>query len=358
MKAAGRSYRWIACLILFVASAVAAADPPLQSPSRFHLGGFADVELHTSSDNVREGLDLAELDLYSTAQLSDAWSGLAEVVAQRGWSKRDRSDHAVGELDLERLYVGYSTSDAFRLEIGQTHTGIVRWNEREHRSRILQTPIDVPAIARRPQDDGAWPLRFIGVWASGRTRGPLGLTWGIGGGAGSGAARDMIPVLNRDRSPAGFLSLSSSPAAVRGLEVGVAVYAQHIPAKPDALRERDVTFSANYVNSGTEIRVEWARMDHSLTRQAGTYRSTGYYALFSKRLSGALERARPYLLLDRLSLAAGEPYLSEATAENAWAAGMRYDISRRFSIKGEYRSQRAPEGDREALLGLQFGLSF
>src|SRR6266850_1188060 len=95
MKAAGRSYRWIACVVLFVASALAAADPPLQSPSRFHLGGFADVELHTSSDNVREGLDLAELDLYSTAQLSNAWSGLFEVVAQRGWHKHEADDRGL-----------------------------------------------------------------------------------------------------------------------------------------------------------------------------------------------------------------------------------------------------------------------
>src|SRR5450755_2753240 len=134
----------------------------LPAPRPFHVGGFADVELHTESDNEREGLDLAELDIFSTYQLSNAWSALAEAVVLRTWRDRDEKFDA----DLERLYVEYSTSDALRIEIGETQTGIIRWNEREHRSRFLQTPIDLPAIARRPQDDGAWPLRFTGVFAS------------------------------------------------------------------------------------------------------------------------------------------------------------------------------------------------
>jgi hypothetical protein len=71
------------------------------------------------------------------------------------------------------------------------------------------------------------------------------------------------------------------------------------------------------------------------------------------------QRARPYLLFDRLRLATGEPYLATATDENAWAAGVRYDVTGHFTVKGEYRSQRAPTGgDREALFGLQLGLSF
>jgi hypothetical protein len=257
------------------------------------------------------------------------------------------------------MYASYSTSDALKLEIGQTHTGIIRWNEREHRSRILQTPIDVPAIARRPEDNGAWPLHFVGLWASGRVSGSLGLTWEAGAGAGPGAKRKVIPIFNRDRSMAAFVSMTSSPDAVPGLDFGMAVYAQHIPASPDPLRERDISLSVNYVNSGTEFRAEWARMNHTSTRNENNkYHTSGYYALFSKRLSGRAQRARPYLLVDRLSVAADEHFLREVTDENAWAAGVRYDVTPRFSIKSEYRSQRSAKGDREEILGLQLGFSF
>jgi len=155
-----------------------------------------------------------------------------------------------------------------------------------------------------------------------------------------------------------LLSLSASPDAIPGLEFGAAAYAQHVRTEPDRIRERDATFSVNYVTGGNELRAEWARMNHRLTSNRVTYRSTGYYVLFSKRLSGQLERFRPYLILDRVTIDGRETYLSEARDENAWAAGVRFDVTHRFTIKGEYRSQRSITGDHEDVLGVQLGLSF
>jgi hypothetical protein len=339
-------------LILALTAGRGFADDVLRPPSRLHIGGFADLELRSESAN------LAAFDLFSTVQMSERWSGLAEVVAQKSWNSGDPTDNKIIELDLERLYASYSASDAFRLEIGQTHTGIVRWNEREHRSRFLQTPIDVPALARRPQDDGAWPLRFVGVWASGRAGGPLGFNWGAGAGAGPGSQRDAIPIFRGDRSPAAFLSLGIAPEHVRGLDLGAAVYAQHVPTKPDALRERDLSLFLNYVNNGTEIRTEWARMNHRLTRRPVSYHNTGYYLLLSKRLAGSAERVRPYVLVDHLRIDPADTYLLDASSESGWAAGLRYDFTQRFSVKGEFRSQRAPEGGRQSIVAMQLGLSF
>ena len=360
-------WRRVSSFLLWIVVAIA-VTPPLRAQSgsaepmahsSIRVGGFADVELHTSSDNVREGLDLAELDVYSSASLSQRWSALAEVVAQRTIHKRETDEEAVFELDLERLYASYSPSDAFTLELGQTHTGIISWNEREHRSRILQTPIDVPAIARRPQDDGVWPLRFIGGWMSGRLPGSLSLRYGAGVGLGpEESAREEAAPLNRSRTPAGLLSLSIAPDALGGLELAIAAYAQHIPAQPAALRERDITLSLNYVERGTEVRAEWARMTHEVISTPTVYRNTGYYLLVSKRLAGRATRARPYFLLDRLQIAQGEVLLQKVQPESAWATGLRYDLSPHLSMKGEYRSQRAADGGREDLLGLQVGLSF
>ena len=335
--------------------------PPQDAPFRpsVRVGGFADLELHTSSDSAREGLDLAELDLYAVGDLSVRWSALAEGVARKMWRQHPKEKRVL-DLDLERLYVQYTPSDAFNVEIGETHTGIVRWNEREHRSRFLQTPIDGPAIARRSGDEGAWPLRFIGVWVAGRSSGPLGLAYGAGIGRGSGRVRDEVRIFGSDGSAALVLSLSASPDALPGLELGVSAYAQRIRTEPEPLRERDVTLSANYVSSGTEVRGEWARMTHVGTSSGTRYVTTGYYVLVSKRLLGRFQRVRPYFLLDHLNVAEGEHYLEQVKPENAWAAGVRYDVSRHFSLKGEYRSQRAfaPDHGREELLGLQIGLSF
>src|SRR6266852_1798983 len=196
-----------AAAILFAAAVqaqTAVATPDAPAFPSIRVGGFADIELHTSSGNVREGLDLVELDLYSVARFSERWSALGEGVAQRAWRQNER-ERRLPEFSLERLYVEYAPNDALRIEIGQTHTGIVRWNEREHRSRFLQTPIDVPAIANRESQGGAWPLHFTGAWASGRLPGSLGLTWEVGAGAGPGLERDAIPIFSQDRSPAGFV---------------------------------------------------------------------------------------------------------------------------------------------------------
>jgi hypothetical protein len=343
-------------LCLVTAQQGLADDAALAPPSRLRLGGFADVVLRSSPTNTAR--HLVELDMYSTLRISDAWSALAEGIAERTWRPPEAGEKPTIDLNLERLYVAYQTSDAFRLEFGETHTGIVRWNEREHRSRFLQTPIEVPAIARQPQDDGAWPTRFVGLWASGQTRGPMRFRWEGGAGAGPGSERDSIPIFSPDRSPAGFLSASVAPFGIEGWESGFAVYTQHIPSKPIALRERDFTLFSNYVNRGTEIRAEWARMEHQRTRMRQIFRNQGYYVLISKRLRGSAEHARPYVLVDHLNLDSADPYLREATNENAWAAGLRYDFKEWLSAKGEFRAQRALDGSRKSIIGLQIGVSF
>jgi hypothetical protein len=344
-----------ACAAILTLACTALHAGDLSSPV-FRVGGFADAELHTTSENEREGLDVTELDVYGTLQFSNAWSALAEGVALRDWHTRRNKEQY--DIDLERLYLEYSTSDALRIELGETQTGIIAWNEREHHSRILQTPIDVPAIARRPQEDGAWPLRFTGAFATGRVPGALGLTWGAGFGAGPGAKREAIPLESGSRSPATVLSIAFAPDVVPGLELATAAYAGDIHLNPGTMRERDFTLSLNYVSSGNEVRAEWARMNHRPDDSTARYRTTGYYALFSKRLFGRAERLRPYFLLDRLTIARGEAYLAEASDENAWATGARFDVTRHLSVKGEYRSQRAPGGNRENVLGIQFGVSF
>jgi hypothetical protein len=340
---------------LSAATEPAAPHPPAEPPPYpiFRLGGFGDLEFHSSSEDRPGGLDVAEIDLYSTAQLTDRLSALVEVLA-----RRDHRDRLVTEVDLERLFVAYAPSDFVCIEAGQTHTGIVQWNDREHRSRLLQTPIDVPAIARPPQDDGAWPLRFVGVWVSGRVEGPLGLKYGVAAGYGSGKRRDEIPVVSGDRSPAGLLSLSIAPPRWHGLELGIARYVQRIPATAEPLRERDLTLSLSYVNRGAEVRAEYARMMHVGIHSGRRFRSVGYYVLLSQRLNGRLSPLRPYFLFDRLDLARGEEYLRESRNEDAVAGGMRWDITSHFTLKAEGRSQRGKKRDHDLIVGLQLGVSF
>lgn len=342
----------------------AAPDPEAHAASpRITAGGFGDVTFENVSRNGRSVLESGEIDLFASARLSDQWSALAEGFTYRAGRSDDvdvRPTRSL-ELDMARLYLAYHPSDRLRLEIGENHTGIIQWNEREHRSRFLQTPIDVPAIAVREEQGGAWPLHFIGVWASGRLPGPLGIQYGAGVGEARGSARDELqPLLDTDSSPGELLSLSMSPDTVPGWEVGAAAYNGNIPApQPEGpMRERDQTLFTSYVSGGIEARAEWAQMHHTRVSDRRRFVTTGWYALLSYRLAGPWERFRPYVLLDNVDVPAEEVYLSEVTEQRAWAAGIRWDATRHLAIKSDFRSQLARDGNRDHLIRLQFAVSF
>lgn len=326
--------------------------PPLFAQS-FHLGGFADATLKKSD------VDFGELDLYAAAHWNDSWSALGEGLVQHvaEHSDADTGHHGV-EVELERLYVSYSRSDLLRIEIGRVYTGIIDWNEREARGRFLQTPIDVPAIARRQEQGGVWPLHFVGAWAAGTIPGSAGVHYGAGIGEGRGPNVEDTGAIDRSGSPAALLSVSIEPEQLAGFRAGAAILRDGIPAPEGKYRELDTTLSGSYVNNGLELRSEWSRMDHRLESSGHSYVTEGWYALLSKRLGGELQTLRPYVLVDRLVVAEGEPYLAGVPTQRAWAIGTRWDAAKNLSFKLDYRSQRRAAQDRRRELRLQVGISF
>lgn len=318
--------------------------PPLFAQS-FHLGGFADATLK------KNDVDFGELDLYAAAHWNDAWSALGEGLVQHV------AEHGV-ELELERLYVSYSRSDLLRIEVGRVYSGIIDWNAPEARGRFLQTPIDVPAIARRQEQGGVWPLHFVGAWAAGAIPGRAGVHYGAGVGEGRGPNVEDTGAIDRSGSPAALVSLSIEPEQLAGFRLGAAILRDGIPAPEGRYRELDTTLSGSYVNNGVEVRSEWSRMDHRLESSGHSYVTAGWYALLSERLDGKLQTLRPYVMLDCLTVAEGEPYLADVPTQRAWAIGTRWDATKNLSFKLDYRSQRRAGQDRRRELRLQVGISF
>jgi hypothetical protein len=326
----------------------------------FHFGGFVDATVNHAVDDHRTTLDFGEIDLYATAQLSDNWSALGEGLLQHVGHGSDADvGHDGLEAEIERLDVAYSHSDLLRVEIGRVYTGIVDWNERSARGRFLQTPIDVPAIARRQEQGGAWPLHFLGGWASGRLPGTAGLHYGVGIGQGRGQTLDDVTVFPRgDSAPAGLLSLSIEPDRFPGFRLGGSALVDTIPAAEGKYRELDRTFSTSYVNGGVELRSEWSRMDHRLERSGTTDRTEGWYALASMRLRGSLSTFRPYVLIDRLDVAKDEPYLASVHEQHSWAAGTRWDVAKYLVLKVDYRIQTRSSARAGNALRLQAAIAF
>ena len=349
-----RSKPLVVLLAALGGAGVAAAQ---QSYPTFRLAGFADVDFGYSTRSHASELEFGEFDPYAEARFSEAWSAIGEALferTERGTSA-DRPGRRSVELDLERLFVAYSPSDALRLQIGETNSGIVGWNEREQLPRFLQTPIDVPSIARRSEQGGAWPLHLLGVWAWGTVPGSAGLRYGAGLGEGRGRSREDTSI--GDATSAALLaSLSFAPDSVPGWSIGAAALEDRIPAPEGTYREIDATLSMNFVRGPAEVRAEWSRMDHRL--EGRTHTTSGGYALVSWRLPGGLDSLRPYVLFDRLEVARDEPYLSAVSDQRAWSSGVRWDVTPHLVVKIDYQSQRARERSEERRVRLQVAAAF
>ena len=357
-----RHHRFSPLAALIAATLFVAGPASAQSDARpmFHLGGFVDATVRRSSGEERFDFDLGEIDLYGTAQLSQNWMAFGEGLIQRIGEGSDADDSRRGaEADIERLYLAYSRSDVMRVEAGRIYTGIVDWNERDLRGRFLQTPIDVPAIARRQEQGGAWPLHFLGGWASGRLPGPAGLQYGVGFGEGRGSMVDDVAVFARGTfSPAGLASLSIAPDRFPGFHLGVSALSDTIPAPEGRYREIDRTISTSYVNKGIEFRSEWSRMNHRLQSDGSGHVTQGWYALLSMRLRGSFEKLRPYVLLDRLKVAKDEPYLASVRDQHTLAVGARWDAARHLALKVDYRFEHGSGRPSHDSVRLQAAISF
>lgn len=346
-------------VMLLVAAAALSASAQEAPPPRFHFGGFGSVVYGYSSHSDATFLDEAETDLFASERLTDNWSVFAEGFLQHVQDGHDVRSKKHVQIDLERLYAAYNPSDRLRVEIGQIHTGVVRWTAREHLGRFLQTPIDVPSIANREEQDGAWPLYFAGVWASGRIPGSLGVQYGAGVGEARGAERDELqPILDPESSASGLLTLSIAPDALTGLEAGASIYRGRIPAHEGAMREVDSTFFASFVRDGIELRGEWAMMHHHRMVDAARFTSRGWYLLASARPRGRWRAFRPYVMIDHLDMASGEAYFSDVHDQNSRAAGVRWDLSKSVAVKGEVRSHLVPSGGRDHEFRAQLVFAF
>ena len=316
----------------------------------FLLNIFGNVGYTTApAPGDHSGFDIGPFDLYATTRLSDHWSALGELVFE--------NDNNELSTDLERFLVAWEPASALRLRVGREHSPLVRWNTALHHGLYMQTPVERPAMARFEDDNGPWPVHFVGVLVSGGL--PNGVSYGAGAGNGRGSSREEVQVsFDRNGSKAYVAWLGFAPAAVIGWELFATGHAETIPAPTGPLRERDLTFATNYLAHGVELRAEWGRMNHKPVGSGITYKTTGWYVLLGLGLRGGLESLKPYVLLDSLKVAREEAYLAGIPDRSAWSAGLRWDPNGKTAVKGEYVSQKIGSDPRDSLFRSQIALSF
>lgn len=127
------------------------------------LHGFVDVGAGWSagSDPSRlRGFHAGSLDLYLTPQIGTRVKSLIELVVE--------FDEAGGSIDMERIQIGYTFSDALTLWGGRFHTPFGLWNTSFHHGANLQTSITRPRFIDFEDGGGLIPAHSVGLWANGK----------------------------------------------------------------------------------------------------------------------------------------------------------------------------------------------
>jgi hypothetical protein len=338
--------------LALAACAWCATPPPAHAAAEtvatsFTLHGFADAQLGLSNARPDAGGDvkdasfvLGQFDLYMVARLSERFSFLGETVFESGQN---------GEtvVDLERVFLKYSWSDAFHASAGRTHTPIGYWNTAYHHGALLQPTIDRPEALRFEDDGGLLPVHAVGLELSGHLpAGPGHFDYVANVANGRGPIADMVQTgadLNLHKATA--LQLAYTREGEVLATVGASGYADNIPPAADApagtgeTRERIGGVHAHVHAPAAEFIAEGFTIEHEST--AGSFRHRAAYAVLVVG-GGPL---RPYGAVDGTDVNVNDPFYAPSPGDRTTATlGVRFDANPATALKFELRSTRMEGG--------------
>ena len=317
----------------------------------FSVQGFGNVDLVASAyQGQHSGFSNGAFDLFVTSHLDDHWSVLAELVFE------PEGNQLVP--DLERFEFVYEYSDALRISAGRVHNPFLQWPITYHHGLFMQVPVERPIMARWEDEPGLWPTHFVGILTQGRLLGPMDLMYAIGVGNGRGATLEEVQVgSDANDNKAITASVGLSPDVIEGFEIHGSSYLDRIPADT-TLKETDYAFSGSFVRGPLDLRGEWSRMEHQDEANSVTYRTTGWYALGAYRLPLPGPQLKLYVLVEGIDAPGTESFLMYPSDEQAWSAGLRWDVSRWVALKGAYRSTKIEGLDRDDEVRAQLAVNF
>jgi hypothetical protein len=135
--------------------------PPADDGVALH--GFADVGGATGSAGRPRGGNIGLVDFYLTPKFTDRVRALMEIAMEV-------TPGGEIALDLERLQIGYTFSDALNVWFGRFHTPYGYWNTAFHHGAQIQTSILRPRFLDFEDKGGILPAHSVGVWANGGQR--------------------------------------------------------------------------------------------------------------------------------------------------------------------------------------------
>lgn len=332
-----------------------------QSSHAFELNGFGSVSFTKSTDGADEfrngDFAIGAVDLYLAESLDDI-EVLSEIVVESGG------------IDLERVTIGYTFSDALRVRVGRFHTPLGFWNASYHHGVQLQPTIDRPEFLKFEDAGGILPVHVVGGSLSGFASTAVGaVEYGamIGNGpkiTSKGGATVLDPNNTEDNNIGKAVAFNAaiSPAMVQGLKIGVSGYIAEVsseaPVVPAVTVDQAIwNASLIYAISNIDFLGEYFSIKDEEEAISDSFKNSAYYGLIRYTYK---EKWVPYILWEHQSVKENDPYLTSLGKNfnnTESMLGLRYNINYRSSVKVEGRAVKH-DNDNWNEYAVQWALAF
>ena len=310
--------------------------------------GFADVGAGWSSkgDPSRlRGFNAGTMDLYLTPQIGDRVKSLVELVFEY--------DSAGGlAVDLERLQLGYTVSDALTVWLGRFHSPFGVWNTWYHHGAQLQTSIFRPRMVDFEDRGGFLPAHAVGAWATGKTSlGPGKITYDAYLTNGPSVRERTLRFggfTDNDSNKLLGFNLGYEPGgALSGLVVGVHGFGANAGVyDPNGavLSKSRLRMFGGYFGFDTDhwdAIGEYYRFANADLGHGARHTSSAGFVQVGRHL-GAWT---PFVRYERAALDSNDPFFASQKAGRSYrrtSLGLRYDIDSRSALKIELSNTREP----------------
>ena len=345
------------------------------------IHGFMDVGFATNSwggiEAGPKGFNGGALSFFLTPHFGDRVKALVEPIFEV-------TPEGVVAMDLERLQIAYTFSDAATLWAGRFHTPYGYWNTGFHHGAQIQTSVLRPRFLDFEDKGGILPAHMVGLWDTGKFKAGEGkLTYDVFAGNGP-----RIAMANPNAPPAptnlGTLdpnfSGDNNHQAMVGFNLGyefagsmdglrLAVHGvrgdvdDDMPMQFNKTKLNMVGGSAVYFSDAWEVMSEYYGFnDKDKSGSTGTHKSKAGYL----QVATSFNRLTPYVRFERAILDQADNYFRMQANGQSYARqalGLRYNLDQKAALKFEVLNSsfkaetgRSAEGYRS--LFIQYAIGF
>lgn len=320
-----------------------------------NLGAFGDVNFFTKDRTSNHpSFSLGPLDLYSTVNIGPRLTFLAEFDIDFN------QEAGEGDVEMERLWVGYTFNDLLTIRAGRQHTALGYWNNTYHHGKLLFLTVDRPFFLAFEDEGGVLPVHTVGLEFSGSQHRP-GFRWMYMLDLGNGhridsSTQSLVPNVTSDNNSSKQVSLrlSIEPFQLPGLTLGLFGTYDKVGTDFDGnIDERIFGGDLSYIYDKVEFISEYYKMLNPGHHADAYYIQLGYKVV---------RDITPYARYESLSVDPNDPYfahLENNSSRHQSIAGVRYDIDElRSALKLQYRVDRKVGSETFHVWEAQWAFSF